>query len=604
MGRNGSKSCRLGWDACDVQTFLMAAVAVVAAVAYVLIKHPLLWRWLSGHPLDGKHRTNATWLHPATKVHHPTPVVRWHHLPRLTRTAIRTGLTLAALAAGWGHVTNPQVTDLVIICLGCVCAVFAGWRIVRALRRARHHRRWVTPLHRALAPVLGVNLAERPGSWLQVEPDRSAATIALPASFATSPARRGAITEVVKAKLALEAPEVTWDERGHRPVVRFRSAPPPPRRAGIDDLMPAIEAAGPADLVLGLGRGGKPVIVSLDGDSPHLMLSMGSGAGKSVLGRLIGAQSKYRGGVLLVWDYKLISQNWCKGLPGVVYCKTEAEIHASALWLEAEIKRRNKVADAGADIEGNVHANVGPRIVVLAEELNATMARLRAYWREHGDDNRSPAVEAIDAALFMGRQVRCNIVQIGQLITAGTAGSSAGRENIGVRVLGRYTKNAWKMLVPEVQPMPPSNNTPGRVQVVTGGVARETQTGFLTGYQARRLATAGEVSLWPSPIPGMPHLTPVPDGTPIENSQADLGSVSVTLPPELPSCDAIRLSDAVALGIVSISLAAVRKASHRDSAFPEPAGWQGIARTYDAEQLRAWEDGRPRSGRAREDVPS
>jgi len=581
-----------------VGAFFTLVVVLVTAVTCVFIRYPLLWRWCSGHPLDGKHRTNATWLHPATKVHHPAPVVRWHHMPRLTRAFIRTGASIGALAAAWGYVTASTITLIACGIAAAAALAFTSWRAVRALRRARHHRRWVTPLHRALAPVLGINLAERPGSWLQVEPDRSAATIALPASFATSPARRGAIVEVVKAKLALEAPEVDWDERGHRPVVRFRSAPPPPRKVGIDDLMPAIEAAGIADLVLGVGRGGRPVVVSLDGDSPHLMLSMGSGAGKSILGRLIGAQSKYRGGVLLVWDYKLISQNWCKGLPGVVYCKNEPEIHASAIWLEEEIKRRNAVADAGADLEGNVHADVGPRIVVLAEELNATMARLRAYWREHGDGNRSPAVEAIDAALFMGRQVRCNIVQIGQLITAGTSGSSAGRENIGVRILGRYTKNAWKMLVPEVQPMPPSSNAPGRVQVVTGGVARETQTGFLTGYQARKLALSGEVSAWPSPIPGMPHLTPVPSGTPIENSRAEQSVVTETLPPELPSCDAIRLSDAVALGIVSRSLAAVRKASHRPG-FPSPAGWEGIARTYDADALREWD--RPRE---REDATS
>lgn len=584
-----------------------AFLLLLAALNDLIRRHgfgPVLWRWFSGMPLDGRYRTNATWIRPATKVMHPTGhAVRWHHMPRLTRAFIRTGLPLGGFVILDGLARARTVTLILCGFASLLALGVAGWRAVRALARARHMRRWVTPLHRALAPVLGVSLAERPQSWLSIEPDRSGAVIELPDHFASRPAQKQAVIDVVKAKLAIEAPEVTWDERGHKPVVRFRAAPAPPRRVGVDDLMPAIEAAGPADLVLGLGRGGKPVVVSLDGDSPHVMLSMGSGAGKSVLGRTVGAQSMYQGAVLLVWDYKLISQNWCKGLPGVVYCKTEAEIHASALWLEQEIKRRNAVADAGADLEGVVHADVGPRIVVLAEELNATMSRLRAYWREVGDGNRSPAVEAIEAALFMGRQVRVNLVQIGQMITASTAGSSAGRENVGVRILGRYTKNAWKMLVPEVQPMPPSSNVPGRVQVVTGGVARETQTGYLTGYQARKLALAGTVSPWPSPIPGMPHLTPVPGGTPIENSQADQPFVSVTSPPEPPACDAIRLSDAVALGVVSLSLAAARKASHRPG-FPAPAGWQGIARTYDAELLRAWEDGRPRAVRARQDAAS
>ena len=36
---------------------------------------PLLWRWLSGHALDGQHRTNATWTkhsHGNRAVLHPT----------------------------------------------------------------------------------------------------------------------------------------------------------------------------------------------------------------------------------------------------------------------------------------------------------------------------------------------------------------------------------------------------------------------------------------------------------------------------------------------------------------------------------------------------
>ena len=61
----------------------------------------LLWRWHSGASLDGRYRTNATWTMPSRgdkPVMHPTGhAVRWHHMPRLHRAAIRTGTTLAAL---------------------------------------------------------------------------------------------------------------------------------------------------------------------------------------------------------------------------------------------------------------------------------------------------------------------------------------------------------------------------------------------------------------------------------------------------------------------------------------------------------------------------
>jgi hypothetical protein len=164
---------------------------------------------------------------------------------------------------------------------------------------------------------------------------------------------------------------------------------------------------------------------------------------------------------------------------------------------------------------------------------------------------------------------------------------------MGIRVLGRYTASTWKMLVPEV-PFVPSRNEPGRVQVVTGGVARETQVGFLTGYQARQLALSGTVTPWPSPIPGMPHLTRVTPAALGENPGPDLGNVTVTVPPVEPDCDALKLSDAVDLGILTLSLTAARKASHRPG-FPSPVGWEGLARTYDPDELRAWERTRPRA---------
>src|ERR1039458_1453452 len=93
---------------------LVLAVAIAVAWATTMVRRhgagPVIWRWLSGHNLDGVHRTNATWTQPATKVLHPTGhAVRWHHLPRLHRAGIRTGATLLVLMAVCGLVAAPVV---------------------------------------------------------------------------------------------------------------------------------------------------------------------------------------------------------------------------------------------------------------------------------------------------------------------------------------------------------------------------------------------------------------------------------------------------------------------------------------------------------------
>ena len=56
--------------------------------------------------------------------------------------------------------------------------------------------------------------------------------------------------------------------------------------------------------------------------------------------------------------------------------------------------------------------------------------------------------------------------------------------------------------------------------------------------------------------------------------------------------DLVRLSDAVALGVVSLSLTAIRKASHRDQGFPQAVARQGLSHLYRPADLREWERNR------------
>ncbi|MFD7555495.1 hypothetical protein ACFV9E_13305 [Streptomyces sp. NPDC059835] len=135
-----------------------------------------------------------------------------------------------------------------------------------------------------------------------------------------------------------------------------------------------------------------------------------------------------------------------------------------------------------------------PRLVILVEEVNATMAQLKRYWakiRESGDPKTSPAVDVLAEILFMGRQVRLHVLLVAQSATARAIGGPEMRENFATRILVRYTRNAWRMLVPEVSPIPMPTEHPGRVQVVTRGRAQETQVLNLSNAEAREWAMSG-----------------------------------------------------------------------------------------------------------------
>lgn len=573
---------------------LISIYGVVGVITGRIERHGFLvlaWRFLTGHPWHGKELTDAGWLRPGrralTRTGHAS---RFHHRPRWQRTMIRSGSVLGIVLALYGMVASWGVTMLALQAAAAAALAYGSWRAWRAWHGRKHRRTWVDPLHVVCAPLVGIPVANSPKSWLAIEPDRSKAVLSLPPGRDFSdPKTQEQITRAAAAKLGIEAPDFSWRLGGPEPTLTIRRSEPPPDKVTLADIRAAIDDAGLDVLVCGLGKGRKPVTISLHGDSPHVGLTMGSGGGKSVTAGFFLAQMLYKGSIGLVLDPKRISHVWARDLPNVAYARDDDQLHAALLWLAGEVDRRNRVADVAADIEGVVQANVGPRIFVVAEELNAMMKRLRSYWRkirESGDPVRSPALDALDEVMFTGRQVRVNVLMIGQRLSAEATGGGDSRENLAALVFARYRPATWKMLVPDL-PMPPATRHVGRAEVVTSGV-RQTQIAFLTGRERRDIALAGRLAVCPA---GMPYAGPpltVEQKQEIASHHPDLGNETVSGtsgPPAVSGAEPVSLSAAVAGGIVPAKLAAARTARHRDERFPQPVGRSGLANLYDPVEL-------------------
>ncbi|MGO9080384.1 MAG: NUMOD4 motif-containing HNH endonuclease [Streptosporangiaceae bacterium] len=381
-GRSGDRPGR------DRRDHRVAGVAGVAGVIRARIRsHGVLvlaWRWLTGSPWHGREVTDAGWLRPATRAltrtgHAP----RFHHRPRLHRTAMRAGPALAVLLLLCGLAASPALTARAAAAGLTAAVVLAVLRAVLAVRRRRHRRTWADPLHLALAPKLGIAVAQPSATYLTIAPDRSKVTLALPPGWTGSRTDREDVAGIVSAKLGLESPDVSWQLAGPKPRLTLSRSHPPPALVGLDDVQAAVERARPDELVLGVGKRGQVVTGSLAADSPHIGLSMGSGGGKSTLAAFLLMQELHRGALALVLDGKWISHPWLNGLPNVAYARTPHEMHQALAWLGAELlDRRNRVALLSVDVNGRIRANVGPRIFIVAEELNLAMPKLRALWQD------------------------------------------------------------------------------------------------------------------------------------------------------------------------------------------------------------------------------
>lgn len=235
-----------------------------------------------------------------------------------------------------------------------------------------------------------------------------------------------------------------------------KKARKPPAKAAFKDpkTREIVAAAKESAPVIGISSAGRIVTVDLDAESPHILVNASTGGGKSVTLRCIACQMLHHGS------------------------------------LDADPK------------------DIGPRLLILLEEVNATMKQLARHWektRESGDPKVSPAVDALNEILYMGRQLRMHVLLVAQSATARALGGPEVREQFSTRILARYSLNAWRMLAPEVHPAPKATKHHGRAQVVSGGSARETQVLFFTEAEAREWATTGNSPA--APRAGLPGQT-------------------------------------------------------------------------------------------------
>jgi hypothetical protein len=544
----------------------------------------IVYRYLSGRPLGG--RQDGGYLRAGAGGS------TWARWPGWRRQAVRLGVPGALLGSWAAYSTEPVLTEAGGTALATVTAV----RVVRAGRRAWRSRRfraaYIRPTLAALAPALGdapVRLHVDPGlgtlmprlarpmspaetavrTWYGQRVELAAAVPYLTAE------QRQYVSAVIGAKIPAGELVEQWDQIGPRVRATWTVRRRPPARVGYADLTARLDQLAEWEFFLGLGVGGKPVVVSLRDDSPHIACSAGSGAGKSVLAQLVGVQVLARGGQVVILDLKG-SHRWALGLPGVDYCTSPEQMHRALVRLAALADERNTMA-----LHEPEDWDPGHRVLVIAEELNATFARLRDYWvevREKSDPKTSPAVRAFRNIMYMGRSAKVNMLAIAQMLTAQTTGGPESRENFGVRCLARYTRNAWQMLVPEAA-MPRASRTLGRWQIVVGGVATECQVCYLTPAEARllvhKMSPGTRTPLIASDQQMSPGHRPVGDKIPD------------------PLAELVTLRAATERGVVPWQAEAAKKRLQRarkagSAAAPAPAGKDGLADAYRVGDLIAW----------------
>jgi hypothetical protein len=598
-------------------------------------------RVLAGQDLDVVKRTDATFWRSGTRVLPKVEgkVRRRSYKPGWRRLSFRLALGAGVWEIGYlatqdlnATVHNTQelwdsreqvLATLESGGIGAACVLTVGTAAYMALTRERRElmREWVVPLHEALHRPLRMAEQTDPRRYLHIpknfSDDDAEIRIDLPGHLDFS---RDVIADRITQKLALEGVMFDWHPEGSKPYVRVKKTRKPPAKALFKDpkVRELVAKAPESAPIIGLGSGGRIVSVDLDADSPHILVNASTGGGKSATLRCIACQMLH-------------------GIDGVTYCRDIADIHDQLIELGQLGRLRTRIADE-LGIEADPKA-IGPRVLILLEEINATMKQLARYWekiRESGDPKVSPAVDALNEILYMGRQLRMHVLLVAQSATARALGGPEVREQFATRILARYSVNAWRMLAPEVHPAPKSTKHHGRAQVVMGGSARETQVLFFTETEAREWATTGKKAAdGPNPAalptqasPAWMQKPPTPDAQPAAvpaDSLADAWSITPTMaaPDAAPASaadpgdaspaatssaapvdddQAVGLREAHERHLPDITVAALRYARANDRTFPKPVGKRGAELLYRVGDLKKWARNRPRAASGTTDL--
>lgn len=602
----------------------------------------IAYRYLSGRPLDGLARTDATYLHAGTRALTVTGrASRWAMLPGWKRQAWRVGTPTVFSAAAWAYATHPALTTASAGTLAGVATV-RGVQVGRRRVRGRRFRQVYTrPLVRVVAPLVGLNPHANPDRWLTVSPDLAglAPRLAVPMSPAevwlrqrygahVEPVLRWLPDRIMRARWAAGrriAPAFRWTSVFRRPRVELGSRvemripetyiteemKKAIRKAvsdklGLWDLVESWDQVGDTatgrwtirerppetctladiyDAILACKEDEVCVGITRGGRPWTISLSLDSphiacSAGSGAGKSVLAMLIAIQ---ILMHGGRVIILD-LKGSHrwalGLpgVTYCTQPEDMHSAL-IGIDDLASTRNQEAIIQPEG---WDPGQRVFVIFEEMNATVAKLKSFWasvREKSDPKFSPAIEAFRNITYMGRSAKVNLFGVAQMLTANTTGGPESRENFGVRCLARFTVNAWKMLVPECA-IPRRSKTPGRWQVVVAGEATEVQVAYVQNGEARELLARVPMS----PDSGGPGL--------IRDSIGDIApgdSIGDTVSD--PLAVPMTLREAVETGIIAGTYAAAKKRLQRaGEAAPQPVGKQGRASMYRCGDLVEWSE--------------
>jgi hypothetical protein len=434
--------------------------------------------------MDGQNRTDAgyVWKRGLESVQRDYPNPSWWSLqPRAVRALIRFVSVFGTLTLTTLWVADRRRFWIVVGCIAGILLAYLLWLAWGAVSNYQERKHTIIPFTQAVAPILGMPPG-RVERTMQFTPEQI--RIEVPAHFNPHERELSELTSLANRRLTGEWTAASQVRKLPFYVMLTKQAEPR-KSFSFDELSLLIDQQQPGNFILGMGTHDRLITANIPKEYPMVGLSMGTGAGKSSFFRSMIAQGYYHGFQDWdIFDVKLISLAGLDVLPGVNIYRTPEEIRKAVYQLRLEMERRNN------EMLANPKKVFKPKYVVM-EEQNAFAILTQIDWEQGGGKKKDTVWQDLKVLFVMARQVQIYILSAYQFLTAAASGGdSTIRTQMGLKILGRFSPQAWDMLVGE-RPRERSSSHPGRCVAVMEGHRHHFQVPYLTLENALELAHLG-----------------------------------------------------------------------------------------------------------------
>lgn len=462
---------------------LLIPLAIIGLICLVGMRHfikrhgfgTLFFRFLFGHHMDGQRRTNATFFKRGDKIMHPTGrASKYAHRCHMERTLIRHASWMTTGIIAYGIFVAEMITIVSFMSFMLAIVGLNGKRLER-----KYQARWVTRgLINPLAQAIAIQWQTTPQIAQQsITIDRDYANakgmdkigqIVLPDWYQASSMQKMAFEDLINSRLGVEL-TIRWHTNKHPMYIEIFRAPIAPTLVPFATMRAAMDALPADKVLLGVTGKGEHKVWDMAGEDPMLCVQANTRRGKTRLLLLILCQLLHQGAEMVIGiDPKRVGlADTLAGVPGAIVYDDPREmekifkaVHDFRILMEERYDQLK--ADRTIQFK---------RAILAIDEVSFLSQFIKQWW-EHNKPKgkgapKKPAFwDDLAMVLFMGAQVKCNVIIFGQRLESSTMAGLL--ESFGTRLMAGYTRNAYNRLI-GVGAMPVSQKPRGRFLYFDGG---------------------------------------------------------------------------------------------------------------------------------------